>query len=98
MVRRVARFDIRKLMFLVHIDQRLPINRFVQPGAVHFAGLEHDVPIREENRRSPLFDPFNDVERVGEQAIGKRIIDQKTRNGEHVQVAWMIASVLLQRA
>jgi len=59
---------------------------FIKTGAVHFAGLENNVAVAEQDGSSPWLDVVNDVERVGEKTLGKRIVDEKTRDGQQAQI------------
>src|ERR1035438_1239271 len=45
-----------------------------------------------------MLNVLNHVERVGEEAIGKRIVYEESRNGQQAQVMRVLASVTLQGA
>ena len=54
MRRRIPCFYVGQLMLFVHVNQRAPVNRFVKPGALHFAGLEYDVAVGQKNSECPI--------------------------------------------
>jgi hypothetical protein len=74
------------------------MDRLKKSGAVHFAGLENNVAVAEKDGGSPGLDVLNDVERVVKKALGKRIVDEKARDGQQAQVMRILASVTLQGA
>src|ERR1017187_7624466 len=92
MSRRIPLLHIGQLVLLVDINQRVPIDRFIKPGAGHFARLENDVAVSEKDSGSPMLNVLNHVERVGEEAIGKRIVYEKSRNGQQTQVVRILNS------
>jgi hypothetical protein len=60
--------------------------------------LENYIPIGEDNDRTPLLGVFDDVEGIGEQTIGKGIVDQKARDGQEIWIMRIFTSVALERA
>ena len=74
----VALFDVIEFIFFVDVNQHVAIHCLEKAGAIHFARLEDHVAIGQNHGRSPLFDVFDDIERIGEKPVGKRIVHQKT--------------------
>ncbi len=62
MSRRISLLHIGQLVLLVDVNQRVPIDRFIKPGTVHFARLEHDVAVGEKDGSSPLLHVLDNVE------------------------------------
>jgi hypothetical protein len=77
MIGREAAFHVVQFFFLVNIDEHVAIHRLINPGALNLARLEDNVAVRKNCRRAPLFDVLNGVERIGIQARGERIVDEK---------------------
>src|SRR5262245_10014424 len=50
MIRRVALFDIRQVLLLVHIDQDASVHCPPQAGSLDFSWLEHHVAVGENHR------------------------------------------------
>src|ERR1019366_7361115 len=98
MSRRIPLFHIGQLVLLVDVNQRVPLDRFIKPGAVHLTRLEDDVAVSEKDSCSPMLNVLNHVERVGEEAVGKGIVYEESRNGQQTQVVRVLASVTLQGA
>ena len=69
--------DIVEFFFLMNVNQNVSVHGLEKSGPFHFARLENDIAVRQNNRRPPLLDIFNDVERIRIQPVGKRIIHQE---------------------
>ena len=82
MTRWISGFHVGQLAFLVHVDQGVAFDRFIESGAVHFSRLKDDVAVSKQDGGSPLPDERDDVKRVGEKAVGKGIVYEEARNGQ----------------
>src|SRR5579862_2174729 len=67
--------DVSKFLLFVNVNQDASLDRLVETGALHFARLENDVPIRQKGRLAPPLDVMNHVERIGKQPIGEWVPD-----------------------
>ena len=91
----MAPLNILQFIFLVYINHHVPLNGFPQAGAFHFPRLEHHITIRQNRHRTPLLHIFDRIERVWKEAVGKRIIHQKVRDGQNPQIVRVIIPVTL---
>ena len=88
---------VGQFVLLVDVNHDASLDRFEQPRALHLARLEYNVAVAQQRRRPPPFDMRDGVERVGVKPVGKRIIDQKPRNGQQPQIMRIFDAVTLQR-
>lgn len=96
--RRITLLHVVEFLFLVNVDERVAVHGFEQAGAFHFARLEDDVAVGEDDDRSPLPDVFEGVERVRIEAVGEGIIDEEVGDDEQARVAGICDAVALERA
>src|SRR5438128_1628187 len=97
-LRRIAARDVIQLFFLVDVDQHVALHGLPDAGPLDLARLEHHVAVREDDRRAPRAELFEDVERPGVETIGKRVIDEIRRHRHEVHVVGVLGPVALQRA
>jgi hypothetical protein len=98
MMGREASFDIRELIFFVHIDEDVAGDGIEEAGAFYFAGLENDIAIGEQGDRAKLVYVLEDVESAGIEPLSEGVFDEEMGDGEQMQVVWVIDAVLLQSA
>ena len=75
---RVAFFDVLQLLLLVNVDQHPALDGLEQAGAKHLARLKNHVAVGENDGRPQLANVFDRVHGAGKEAVGKRVIGQKT--------------------
>ena len=76
----------------------LPLDGLEQARALDLERLEDDVAVREDHGRSPAAEVLDHVERVREEAVGERVVEEERRHREQVRVARVLDPVALQRA
>lgn len=96
--RRITLLHVVEFLFLVDVDERVAVHGFEQAGAFHFARLEDDVAVGEDDDRAPLLDVCEGVERVRIEAVGERIIDEEVGDDEQARIAGIFDAVALERA
>ena len=69
-----------------------------KPKRLIFERLENDVAVRENDRRTPLLDVLNHLERIGKKTLGERIVDEKIRHTQQMRGARMFSPIPLQSA
>src|SRR5262249_42090332 len=79
-------------------DEDVALARLEEPRALDLARLEHDIPVGQDDRRSPAAKPFDDVERSRVQAVGEWVVHQVGGHCEQVDVRRMLDTVALQGA
>ena len=62
MSRRVPGLHVSQLALFMHVNQRVPSDRFIKPRVVHFARLEHDIAVSKKDGGSPFLDVRDNVE------------------------------------
>src|SRR5947208_11086273 len=95
---RVALLDVIKFLLLVHINQHAPGDGIGQSRTTDLERLENDVAVRENDRRTPLLDVLNYLDRVREKTLSERIVDEKIRNAQQMRGARMFDPIPLQSA
>ena len=98
MVGRIAPLDVVELLLLVDVDQNVAGNRVEKPGAVDLARLKHDVAVRQNHRGAQAARVLDHVQRVGEEPVRERVVDEERGHREQVRVARVLDAVALQRA
>src|SRR4051794_6217322 len=94
---RVPAFDIRKFVFLVHVDQDVIVDRFAQAGPLDLPRLKNCVAVRENDYFAVMTKLLDHIERTGKQTVRKRIIDQKIRKRQYMRIIWKLTTIFLQR-
>src|SRR5947209_6883842 len=97
MVCRKAALHVFQFEFLMHIDEHSAVESFEKPGAPNFVRLKNHVPIRKDYWLAQAPGVLNCIERVWEQAVGKRVLQKEVRHSEQVRVAWIMCAIELQR-
>jgi hypothetical protein len=96
-ITRIPPLDIVEFLLFMNIDQHMAIHSLEKTGPFDFSWLEHHVPIRQDDRLSPLFHLFHRIERIRKQSIRKWIVHQKMRDRQYLWIAWMLDPKALER-
>src|SRR5215469_2930931 len=83
---------------LVQIDEHPPLDRIPQAGAAHLARLEHHVSVGQDDGRAEAAAVRQRFQRVGIEAIRKRVVDQKGRDQQELRIVEILQAIALQRA
>ncbi len=79
------------------VDQHAPFHRVPETRLLDLTGLEHDVTVGQDHRRSKRAQTRECREHVGKQAGRKRIVDQERRHQHQPRIALTLLPVALQR-
>jgi len=88
--------DVVKLLFLVHVNQDVSINCSGESRTIHLVRLKHHIAVGENDNPAPLLKVLDDVECIGEKAIGEWIFYEEARNGQQAQIVRIADSKNLQ--
>ena len=68
-------FDVSQVLLLVDIDQHVPLDRVIESRSLDLPRLEHHVAVGNDGHNAALFEKGDDVQSLGEQSLGERIVE-----------------------
>src|SRR5262249_39304419 len=80
---RINALHLGKFKLLMDINEHVAGKGRPEPGAFDLARLEHRVAIGEDDRRTPLLNVFDGIERAWIKSLGKWIVDEPARHKQH---------------
>jgi hypothetical protein len=88
--------DVVQFLLLVDVDEHLAADRLADAGALDLAWLKDDVAVRQDDRRPPVLEPLQHVQRAGKQAVREGVVHQVGRHRQQVRLVRVLDAIPLE--